>query len=187
MRSSTPISLAVTVTLLALAPARATTVLAVPIDEMARTAGLVVRGVVEGQKVARTADGLNIETRTYLRVTSVLKGAPVSTVVVSQVGGTLGDVTQMVPGDARFVAGEEVVVFLEALPGTRHHVLSAMAAAKFTVLTGEKGPLAVRELGGLTFARRGADGRVRVVPDAPAGSLPLSSVLEAVARGAARK
>lgn len=171
-------------TLLALAPAAATTVLDVPIDELARGAGVVVRGVVERQEVTRSADGLNIETRTSVRVTQLLKGQAGPAIVIRQTGGVLGKVAQRVPGDATFVPGEQVLVLLE--PHSQgEFVLVAMAAAKFSIVSNPGGWVAIRELGGLTFAKRGPDGRVRIVPGPPTAELPLTSLLELVARGAA--
>ena len=161
----------------------ATTVFERPVEELARRATLVVRGVVAGSK-SSWGDAEELPaTRTTLRVTKVLKGEAGETVVVRQAAGRGKGVALAIPGDARFAVGEEVVVFLERHPaGDGSWVLTSMAAAKFQVRHGTKGDLAVRDLDGLSFARPGQDGLVRVDEMArPPATLPLSDLLSRIA------
>lgn len=164
-------------------PVRAATVLAGPVEEMSRKAGTVVRGVVEKQSVGWSDDKRNLETRTTIRVTSHLKGKPTGErVVVTQMGGALDGLVQTVPGDARFQAGQEVVLFLESRPRARgEFVLTALAAAKFTVVRDATGPIAIRDLAGLSFAARGPDGRIRPLDEAPSSRFALADLLRRIA------
>jgi len=169
-------ALLLAVALLAVAvPAHATTVLAVPVPELAKGSPVVVRGVVESRKTAWDAAHLNIETRTTVRVTRRFKGEAPAHVVVSQVGGELDGKGQYVPGDATFDVNEDVVLFLEARPdGT--FVLTGMAMSKFRVVEKAGGTVLTRELGGLAFAGRDAQGVIRATATAPASELTLAAL-----------
>lgn len=164
-------------------PAGATTVLHVPLEELAAGTPLVVRAVVSEQKVSWSGDGLRILTRTRLRVVEVLKGKAAPELTVQQVGGTLDGMAMRIPGDAQFAAGEEVVLFLEPHPtDAGEFVLVAMNAAKFTVQESAEGPRVVRDLAGLAFARPGPDGVIRLSPESPESSLSLEELARIVRR-----
>jgi len=104
--------------LLALAPgpARATTVLRLPVEAMAERSDLVLRAEVSRVAVAAApADERRITTSVTLRVLQVLKGhAAAPTLTIRLLGGSIGRWTLAVPGTPSFREGEEVVVFLEA-------------------------------------------------------------------------
>jgi hypothetical protein len=82
-------------------------------------------------EVRWTADRARIVTDVELEVAEAYKGAPAHTVVVTQPGGVVGPVGQLVEGVARFEPGEEVVAFLEA-HGPRY-ALTGLAQGKFVV------------------------------------------------------
>lgn len=102
---------------LVLAPgtAPATTVLRVPIDEMARSVDLIVRGVVEDVTVREAGDkARRIETHVTLKVGKVLKGhASGPYLTIRLFGGRIGDRSIFLPGMPGFRVGEDVVLFLE--------------------------------------------------------------------------
>lgn len=154
---------------------QATTVLEVPLSQMARDSAMVVRARVLSQQTAWSDDGPRIITRTTLQVIDALKGAPMSHVVLQQVGGTLDGITVRIPGDAVLTPGEDVVVFLERHPdGSGDYVLAAMSFAKFRVVPTESGPIVVRDLSGLALAGVDSDGIIRPRP----GTAPTSMTYE---------
>jgi hypothetical protein len=91
-------------------PAGATTQLRVDLPELARNSDAVVHGVVRRVESRWSGDKLR----------------------VTQPGGRVGDIGQVVHGLASFTAGEEVVVFLEKR-GARAFRVAAMAQGKYQV------------------------------------------------------
>lgn len=152
------------------ASVRATVVVDRPIPELAGKADLVVRGKVSAQRVQWDEEHRYIVTRTFIEPIEALKGASGRTVIVRQVGGSLDGMNLAVQGMARFVVGEDVVVFLEKHPAAAgEFVLESMGASKFSVIPSEKGTMVERSLGGLTLATPGTDGVMR-----PAGKAPVT-------------
>ncbi|MCP3105430.1 hypothetical protein LZ198_41875 [Myxococcus sp. K15C18031901] len=100
------------VTLLGGMPAAATTQLRVELAQLSKDADAVVHGVVRRTQSRWSGDGLRIVTDVEIEVSESLKGQPGGTVVVTQAGGQVGDIGQVVHGLASFSQGEEVVVFL---------------------------------------------------------------------------
>lgn len=160
---------------------QATTVLEVPLSQMARDSAMVVRARVLSQQTAWSDDGPRIITRTTLQVIDALKGAPMSHVVLQQVGGTLDGITVRIPGDAVLTPGEDVVVFLERHPdGSGDYVLAAMSFAKFRVVPTESGPIVVRDLSGLALAGVDSDGIIRPRPGTAPTSMTYEQLVEEV-------
>jgi hypothetical protein len=128
--------------LLALAaPAAAAVFVAMSVEEMARGADAVVRGVVVGREARLTADG-RIVTDVDIAVSSAWKGDPGAVVRVAVPGGSLGWIALAVDAAATFDDGEEVVVFL-ARRG-RAWAVSGHALGKFAV-DGQEARPALRE------------------------------------------
>lgn len=96
-------------------PVRATTVLRVPLEEMARACDLVIQARVEAVTTAALPeDEHHITTTVRLQVLRVLKGHPTGpTLTLTLPGGRTERWTLLIPGMPRFHAGEEVVLFLE--------------------------------------------------------------------------
>lgn len=104
------------------------------LKELAAQAGLVVQGKVIAKSCQRDAER-RIYTKVELAVSEVWKGAITNrTMTIVQGGGVLGERRVVVPGQAEYQPGEEVVVFL-----TRNDrgegVTLALAQGKFTVWT----------------------------------------------------
>lgn len=93
----------------------ATTILKVPIEEMAANVDLVIRAVVlESRVVVHPDDERIIDTRVTLGILETMKGhvaAPTLAIVLP--GGRTPAYTLAIPGMPSFHEGEEVVVFLE--------------------------------------------------------------------------
>ena len=104
----------------AIAPAfkaQATTVVALSDDNLTSMASHIVHGVIESVEPVHVSDAV-ILTRVSLRVKTWLKsdGDTPETFEFYTRGGTIGEITQTIPGDMQPVTGTEVVVFLERIP-----------------------------------------------------------------------
>lgn len=134
-------------------PAGATSIRQLDLDTLVATADLILLGTAgEGQTITRKK---RFVTLTPLVPERVVKGAADGSITVETFGGTQGVVGQKVAGTARFVDGEQVVVFLTRLE-SGHFRVRGMAQGKLTVVPGVAGGRAIRDLGGLRLV--GADG-----------------------------
>ena len=97
---------------LLVAAAHATTVVPIPIEELASRASLVVEGRAVEQWSQWDAEHRLIYTYTRFSIAQTLKGATQSTLVVRQMGGSAGGYTQKVSGVRHWMPGEEAVLFL---------------------------------------------------------------------------
>lgn len=112
-----------------------------PIDWLARKAQLVVQGTVRSSAVQRDAAG-RIYTAVRIEIEDVFKGSlATNRFTVVHAGGVLGDQATVVPGEAHYAVGEEVVAFL-VLNQRGEGVSIGMLQGKFRVFrdpdTGEK-------------------------------------------------
>lgn len=160
--------------ILVCATAQATVVVALSRAEMARRADLIVRASVLGHQSRWNEDGSQIITLTELRVTRWIKGnATSSTLVLRQLGGTVGDTRSHIAGDPQLGQGDDVVLFLrrgDQLGGRAVVYLYAMAQSAFHVTRSRSGALRVqRDLEGLTFAVRDGEQLRLVEPAAEPG------------------
>jgi hypothetical protein len=148
MRFTPPRIVQITVVAVALAlragSSRADVVLDMSVEEMTRTASVVVHGTVTRVDAAWDDSHTRIYTEVDIDVTTYLAGQGPARVQVRQVGGRVGDSELRVAGQPSFAVGEEVVVFLEPDgSGTANRwVVLCMAAGKFSVtfdhVTGER-------------------------------------------------
>ncbi|MBI3182062.1 MAG: hypothetical protein HYZ28_07940 [Myxococcales bacterium] len=113
-------------------PASGTTMLAQDIVSLSRGADAVVQGKVTRVESRWNGDRTRIITEVDIEISEALKGAPGKKITVVQPGGVVGEIGQQVGGVASFREGEEVVVFLEARPGSTF-LVSGMAQGKFRV------------------------------------------------------
>lgn len=136
------VRMVVLATLLGGLPVGATTMLRVDVSQMAQTSDTVVQGVVRRVQSRWSGDRRRIVTDVEIQVTEALKGQSGGTVLVTQPGGRVGDIGQVVSGLASFSEGEEVVVFLEKR-GAAAFQLSGMAQGKYQVQRAGPGAMAV--------------------------------------------
>lgn len=120
----------------------ALTVEKIPLERLTRESGIVVRGVVLTTG-ARWA-GRTIHTETTIRVTDRLKGDTGETILVTQLGGTVGEVSAEVPGTPVLRPGEEVVLFLTPWQG--RNWIHSVVLGKFSVIATEAGSAVVNDL-----------------------------------------
>jgi len=136
------------------AAAGATTVLKLPLEEMARRADLVVRGQVREVETAQDEQGLPTRTIVVLEVLEVMKGQPTAPVLrLALPGGVNAAGFRHVHGMPGFEPGEEVVLLLERSPNG--WIPMGLGEGKFTVR---------RDLGDVPRALRRVD-VLRLVPD----------------------
>lgn len=161
-------------------PALATTLLRLDLGALARDADTVVRGRVLRVESRWAGDGMRIVTDVEVEVAEALKGSPGARVTLTQPGGVVGDIGQVVQGMAAFDPGEEVVLFLEQRGGGKG------AAARFRLRGMAQGKYRVE---------RGSDGAAWAVPEAlgdtvlldPQTRAPAPSALERLPLEALRR
>ena len=142
--------------LLAPLTALGTVVLSLSFEELTARAPLVVHARVNASNVAWDDEHAKIWTWTELVVKETLKGTPVTTVLVKQPGGVVGEVGMEISGAATFAPGEEVVLFLEPAPDEKGSwVPVSMSASKVSFEDRFGVKIARRDLSGIAFARPG--------------------------------
>lgn len=129
--------------------ASAAVVVRLPLDDLVTNSTLVVRGtVLSGESFLDEVTG-KIMTRHAFRVEETLKGERQETVSIVTLGGELGDLGQIVPGEARLLPGEEMVLCLKK--GPDGYAVTGMSQGAFRVFRLEEGWKIRRDLGGLFF------------------------------------
>jgi hypothetical protein len=147
------IFLAILVTLLPVA-ATAAIMVRMPLDDLTGNADVVALATVERAESFLDEDEGRIYTRHFLKTSEYLKGAGRETVEVVTLGGELEDIGQVVPGEARFEKGEEVLVCL--MKSRRGYAVVGMSQGKFRVEKREGKSWLVRSLRGVHFVGDGA-------------------------------
>jgi hypothetical protein len=130
-------------------PVHATVAVALSRTELVDRSDLVVLANVVGQQSQWNDSHTQIVTLTHLRVASYMKGTGEQDLVLRQFGGTVGDQTLVVPGDAHLAVGDQAVLFLRRGDGVVF--LTAMAQAAYEV---QAPPTTGPVSGGATVARR---------------------------------
>lgn len=149
--------------------ARATAVVAMDLNQLAREATQVVAGRVTA--VESFWDAGRIRTRVTLSAGEVLKGpARVGAdVVFETLGGEVGGIGQWVPGEARFTVDEPVLVFLVTERGRTSVLGLAQGKWSYDPKRPALGPAPDPAASGLE--RLGPDGRPAAPLLAPAAGL----------------
>lgn len=141
-------------------PAAATTVLDVPMAQMARESHVIVRARVEAQDVRWDKRRERILTFTRLSVLEAVKGAkPGEQLTVYQVGGELDGKVMRIPGAVELTPGEEIVFF-----AVRHKdwiVSYGMGLGKYRVFSRDGKLHVAPAYGDVSFMERAPDGRLR--------------------------
>lgn len=167
--------------LLVALPSSATSAVLLSRSQLVERSSHVLRAKVQDAESRWTDDGTMIVTRTTLRVAGYAKGKGPSQLVLEQIGGTVGDKTMVLSGDARLAKGDDVVLFVKRGDSDGTVVLTAMAQAAYKVKQGK----AERDMSGLSLYTRDGD---RLVPvegksEAPEAVSKLWSEVARIARG----
>ena len=102
--------------------ASATTLARMSIEQMSRTAPLIVRARCIGNSTGWDAG--EIWTFTNFEIEETWRGSVTTTATVRLLGGRSGNITSSVSGVPRFRAGEDVILFLEPTPRGDFSVVS---------------------------------------------------------------
>ena len=134
MRLLQRLAIVATLATASIAPAAATTVAPLTVEQKVDASDLVVRGTVESVWTEQDDHG-HIFTRALVKVTRVLKGeADVDDyVTVEAAGGVLENLQMLVPGSARYSVGEDTLLFLTDKPSRGVYGTVAMGLGKYTV------------------------------------------------------
>ncbi len=126
--------------------AQATTVINVPLEQMAKESTVIFHGRVEAQQVVQEAGTDRILTLTAVEVLTEVKGIKKNEMVtIYQVGGTLDGRTLHVSGALKFQKGQEFILF-----GVRFRdmvVSYGMGLGKYMVMQESEGAIVVPEFG----------------------------------------
>ncbi len=162
--------------------ARATQIILQTVEQMTYRADAVVRAVPTGERpVSRWTNpdgtGLIVTTTRFRVIESITGGLAVGQVfTVEHLGGTIGDISMMVPGMMVFRPDEEVVLFAKR-DGDRYHVLD-LSMGKFEVGGAANGSR--------LLTRRDLED-VQVVGESPVAPKTLLALKTSVGRAALRK
>ncbi len=140
-------------------PASATTGIAYTLDQRVDAAEHIVRGEVLDVWTELDSNG-NVWTRVLIEVSQVLKGPQVDTLVISEAGGTFGNVRTTVVGATGFSVGEDLVVF-GSVRGEGRVQLVGLSLGKLTV---RLDPSTRREIVQSWVAPKGMDFDHRFIP-----------------------
>lgn len=157
--------------------ARATTVLATPLDRLARSSAVIVHATVSNVEEADPAKPFT--TTVELEVAEAFKGLPATerTLTLELPGGREGELAMYIPGVPRVRVGDEVVLLLDRTGGGRL-TPSGLAQGVFRIERTTPEPVVRRELGGARYVD--AQGNEAVVPPAPRTLGELTARLRAL-------
>ncbi|HEY2931752.1 MAG TPA: hypothetical protein VGK99_08375 [Acidobacteriota bacterium] len=91
----------------------ATTIRKLDLDQLVSESELIVHGKVLDSRSYIMPERGWVMTDTRIQVLEAVKGQPGQTVVITELGGVVGDTGMAVPGTAQFRRGEEALVFLK--------------------------------------------------------------------------
>ena len=168
------------------APASATVMVELSLDELIQRADVIVHGTVTASAVrVEMRDGsLEPQALTTIRVHEWIAGTGGETVQLRELGGSWEGGGVHYDGTPAYERGEEVVLFLERRPDAPHDLRTlAMVQGKFSVRHGVPGvpSCVLRDLSSISFVRW-ADGRQSVSEPSEEAAMELQTFLEFIRR-----
>ncbi len=118
---------------LAASVARASTLVSMSLEQLTEASSDIVQGRVAGQTDRWNDAHTQIVTLTSIKVEEAYKGNPTSTVVIEQMGGTVGNVSAFVPGEMTFNPQGEYVLFLEPAAAGSYYRLVGMTQGAYRI------------------------------------------------------
>jgi hypothetical protein len=173
-------ALVLTLTLTA-APARATTVIKISLQEMTLGSHTILQGTVAAARtIAVKGNERHLQTHVDIDVRNVFKGDKgMKTLRLELMGGKLGRWVMNIPGMPSFTPGEEVILFLEKT--ATNWALTGLSQGKFVVYQDAKGPKRVRRrLAGLHYVARDKTGRFAAVQAPKQRAQTVSSLVSEI-------
>jgi hypothetical protein len=119
--------------MVAVSPARASTVVSLSLDQLTQASSDIVQARVVNQASSWNDGHTQVLTITTVAVLQTFKGHTSSTVEIQQMGGTIGNMRVFVPGDITFQPQEEYVLFLEPAPESSRYRLVGMTQGAYRV------------------------------------------------------
>ncbi|HEY2380343.1 MAG TPA: hypothetical protein VGK48_04085 [Terriglobia bacterium] len=138
-----------------LAPLYATSVQRLSFDDLVAKAQSIVEGSVVAAQTYRSQDGKLIFTNYTIQVEESLKGPNKKTVILTTIGGRIGNTVLQVSGMPVFQTGEKAVLFLEQAGA--YTTVVGLNQGKFSVSNGQIS----NSVAGLSFSG-GVGGPVRM-------------------------
>lgn len=132
----------------AAAPASATSLVRVGLDELVADNGTIVMGHVLDAVTRWNDDHTFMLTDVRVAVEETVKGRVKSEILtLTLMGGRIGDMTTLIIGGAQLVPGNSYVLFLnrEELPGARALTVRDHVQGVFDIVPGRTGPRAVSQ------------------------------------------
>jgi hypothetical protein len=142
-----------------LAPLHATSVQRLSLDELVSRSHSIVQGDILSSNTYRSADGKLILTSYTVQVEDTLKGSAAGTVMVTTIGGQIGNTVLHVSGMPVFQTGEKAVLFLEQTG--KYTTVFGLNQGKFAVSNGQVS----NSMAGLSFPGGGVPNVVRMPLD----------------------
>ncbi|MEE2758335.1 MAG: hypothetical protein VYA30_16875 [Myxococcota bacterium] len=132
--------------------AQSTVVEPLSIGQLAAESHRVVRGYVDSVYVVpERGERGEIYTRVELTVDEYIIGDGPDHLTVQQLGGQLGEWQMYLSGNAEFIPGTEVIVFLDYEPAKNLHYVVGLAQGLFIIDRTGDVPSLSRDLDGLSF------------------------------------
>ncbi len=146
------------------ATVESTTLLLVDLERMSQEATLVVLGHVAWDAAVEKGQVGDIYSYTGIEVTRCVAGDCPKTLVLKHRGGTVGDLTLVIPGMPGFETGQEVLLFLRPEPEgeTDRYSVFGMAQGHFLVTEDPDTTIktATQMIEGVSFATIGTQGGI---------------------------
>lgn len=163
--------------------AHATISEALSLEELVGLADHVVVATAVGERARRDARG-RIVTDYTVRVEEVMKGdaRPGATLVMTRLGGVLGDLGMRVEGEPSLEVGERYVLFLDRLSDGRTLRPVGMSQGVMPVQDRGGEPTVLPGGGGLALVRRVQGGQLVPAPAAILHATPLTELRDRVER-----
>ena len=126
------------------APAFATTIKKMDLQELVKVSDAIAQGTVES--IETRWEDKSIYTYTSIRVDESIKGGPRRAYLVRHAGGTIGALTLDAPGTPKFNQGDQVIVFLRDRKDGTYDVVG-LGQGKYDIVNNS----AVTNVAGLTL------------------------------------
>jgi hypothetical protein len=156
----------------------ATTVQKLTLQELTKKSESIVMARVDDAVSSWDAAHKEIYTYFTLSVLQPVKGSKgATTIMLRQIGGTVGNIASVVPGMPSFRKGEEVVVFLTQKDAAGYPWVMGLQQGKYSVMTAKNGVKMVRnDLAGTEFlTKSGSHVGATTAPD-----MPLNAFLDGI-------
>jgi len=170
-----------TVFLLLVQAAVPLTVELISLERLTRSSQLIVRGEVL-RSFSRWEDK-NIYTYTTVRVVESLKGDGQSEITVKQMGGTVGEISEVISGAPELTNGEEVVLFL--VNWKNNYWIHSIVLGKFSVVLENDAPVAYNNLNNVGLIDPVTKREV-TAPSARVNAFPLAPFMSEIRSYAAK-